>query len=109
VQVDLYFYDLQGRDMDGFTIQQSLLETWDKLHSHAVEFVTAAQKSSVFSIQNRNITWLTDANLHNDRLLCVGLTFVAELAFACEDYELERLQPIDDCSLSSKDQEYSQK
>jgi len=75
-----------------------------------VEFVTAAQKSSVFSIQNRNITWLTDANLHNDRLLCVGLTFVAELPFACEDYELEHLQPIDDCAISgNKDQEHAQK
>jgi len=110
VQVDLYFYDLQGRDLDGFTIQQSLLETWDRLHSHAVEFLTTAQKSGVFGIQNRNITWLTDANLHNDRLLCVGLTFTAELPFACEDYELEHLQPVDDCAISSnKDQEHAQK
>jgi len=105
IQVSLYFYDLQGRDQQGNTTQESLLTVWDRLHTHAIEYFNAALRSNAYTVQNKTLNWFVDANTHNDRLICVGLDFTIELPYACEDYEVEGLQPVEGCELPTLDME----
>lgn len=86
-QVELYFYNLQGYDNAGEPLADTLLTQWDELHSRAVEFLHALFDSDRYSKRDIQVDWFTDANAHNDRLICVGARFAIGTRYACADYE----------------------
>lgn len=87
MQVDLYLYDLQGYDMQGNPTTTTTVEAWDKLKRVMFEVLTAIQKTDGIKVLDGRFKYFTDSSLHNDRLLCVGATFLIYDPFGCADYE----------------------
>lgn len=102
VDMELYFYNLQDYGMDGdpSAMARTLITVLDELLSKATEFMHALKASRIGTIENWK--WFTDANVHVDRLVCVGVTLSLKLPYSCTAYQSDPpLEPVDITTIST--------
>jgi len=102
VDMELYFYNLQDYNLDGdpTSINRTLITVLDELLARATEFMHALKESRGGSFESWK--WFTDANMHVDRLVCVGVTLTMNLPYSCADYQGDpALAAVDISTISS--------
>lgn len=97
LNITLAFYDLMDRNNDGSLNNTTMNEQVATLHNAAFQFMVelrragrqlAPQKDLVDISQGR-VRWTSDANIHNDKLISVVLSFTLVTNIDCDELNLD--------------------